>query len=113
MTAVPPASLAAALADAIDPLAEIRYRRQLCREAYERGRAAGIAEGRAAADADWFASLAPARAGARVAARTPVHAELEKLRWGPGGRDHFGDPRPGDYTGETARQDKAAKRGAA
>jgi hypothetical protein len=26
-------------------------------------------------------------------------AELEVRRWGPGGRAHFGDPRPGDYRG--------------
>ena len=24
---------------------------------------------------------------------------LESERWGPGGREHFADPRPGDYTG--------------
>lgn len=24
---------------------------------------------------------------------------LELRRWGPGGREHFGDPRPGDFTG--------------
>ena len=24
---------------------------------------------------------------------------LEILRWGPGGREHFGDPRPGDFLG--------------
>jgi hypothetical protein len=29
----------------------------------------------------------------------PTLAELEALRWGPGGRAHFGDPRPGDYRG--------------
>lgn len=27
-------------------------------------------------------------------------AKLEVLRWGPGGREHFGDPRPGDYPGQ-------------
>jgi hypothetical protein len=25
--------------------------------------------------------------------------ELETERWGPAGREHFGDPRPGDYPG--------------
>ena len=25
------------------------------------------------------------------------HAELEQRRWGPGGRAHFADPRPGDF----------------
>ena len=32
----------------------------------------------------------------------PSHAELEERRWGPGGREHFGDPRPGDYRGRDA-----------
>ena len=27
------------------------------------------------------------------------HAELEQRRWGPGGRAHFADPRPGDFAG--------------
>lgn len=27
---------------------------------------------------------------------TPALDELELRRWGPGGREHFGDPRPGD-----------------
>jgi hypothetical protein len=42
--------------------------------------------------------------------RTPLHrvnagvtlAELELRRWGPGGRDRFGDPRPGDRFGRLA-----------
>ena len=29
----------------------------------------------------------------------PSLAELERLRWGPGGRQRFGDPRPGDRKG--------------
>jgi hypothetical protein len=29
-------------------------------------------------------------------------AELEVLRWGPGGREHARDPRPGDYPGQEA-----------
>jgi hypothetical protein len=30
----------------------------------------------------------------------PAHpTELEQQRWGPGGREHFADPRPGDYPG--------------
>jgi hypothetical protein len=28
--------------------------------------------------------------------------ELETRRWGPGGRDRFADPRPGDYPGQAA-----------
>jgi hypothetical protein len=30
---------------------------------------------------------------------SPDYAELEMRRWGPGGREHFGDPRPGDFPG--------------
>ena len=26
-------------------------------------------------------------------------AELKGRRWGPGGREHFADPRPGDFPG--------------
>lgn len=75
-----------------DPLAEIKLRRQLCREAFEAGRAEGWREGydvgarlRAA---EWPRIVAPLCG--------PTHAELELRRWGPGGRAHFGDPRPGD-----------------
>ena len=39
---------------------------------------------------------------ARAAVRGPSHAELEEKRWGPGGREHFADPRPGDYPGRLA-----------
>jgi hypothetical protein len=34
-----------------------------------------------------------------IAMGGPAHADLELLRWGPAGRAHFGDPRPGDYHG--------------
>ena len=30
-------------------------------------------------------------------------ARLELLRWGEGGREHFGDPRPGDFPGRGVR----------
>jgi len=36
---------------------------------------------------------------ARKIARWEPYAELEVLRYGPGGREHFGDPRPGDFPG--------------
>ena len=32
----------------------------------------------------------------------PDFAELERRRWGEGGREHFGDPRPGDFPGRRA-----------
>jgi hypothetical protein len=31
----------------------------------------------------------------------PTYQELEERRWGPGGQEHFGDPRPGDYVPTT------------
>jgi hypothetical protein len=40
----------------------------------------------------------------RIAAG-PAYAVLEQLRYGPGGREHFGDPRPGDFPG---RRESAA-----
>lgn len=33
-------------------------------------------------------------------------AELESLRWGPGGREHFGERRAGDYVPRPAVQDE-------
>lgn len=35
-------------------------------------------------------------------------AELEKERWGPGGREHFADPRPGDGHAAEVRRDAYA-----
>ena len=66
--------------------AEAAYRNQLGREMYEAGYAAAEAD----MDARWNRI-------ARAAVRGPSHAELEEKRWGPGGREHFADPRPGDY----------------
>jgi hypothetical protein len=36
-------------------------------------------------------------------------AELETRRWGPGGREAFGSPRPGDYPGQSARAEAEAE----
>lgn len=94
-----PASIAAVLA--LSDERDLWQRAALARDraAYWRGRQDGITEGRASEaaerDADWH----------RIASATvklclsPDHAELERRRWGPGGRAHFGDPRPGDYQG--------------
>ena len=72
--------------------AEIRYRNQVGRLMYEAGRRDAEAE----MAAQW----------SRVSgvARGPDLAELEERRWGPGGREHFADPRPGDFPGRAARQ---------
>ncbi len=80
---------------------EVAYRRQLCREvardAWRRGYRAGYERGARVMEATWPAIVAP------VIASRPDHAELELRRWGPGGREHFGDPRPGDYPGTERR----------
>lgn len=86
-------ALAVALVSALpDPGAEIELRRQLAREAYAEGRASGFREGyeRGARlrEAEWPSVVAPLSG--------PALAELECLRWGPHGREHFGDPRPAD-----------------
>ena len=80
-------------ADAIEAAelaeAEIRYRHQVAREmaaaGYERGHAAG-----------YLQAVADIKA---VQHGLVLDAELEARRWGPGGRAHFGDPRPGDFPG--------------
>ena len=65
---------------------ETRYRLQAAREMF--------AAGYAAAEADMAARWDRI---ARTTAPGPSHADLEEKRWGPGGRAHFGDPRPGDF----------------
>jgi hypothetical protein len=38
----------------------------------------------------------------RDALTGPSFADMEFLRWGPRGREHFADPRPGDFPGRGA-----------
>lgn len=89
-----PVGQAVAAAEHAD--AETRYRLQLAREMFEAGRIAGFDAGyrQAAAEMDerWERIARPLATG-------PTHAELENRRWGPGGREHFADPRPGDFPG--------------
>ena len=59
------------------------------------GHADGYRAGYRQADADQAARWNQA---AR-AVDGPARAELEERRWGPGGRAHFADPRPGDFPG--------------
>jgi hypothetical protein len=68
--------------------AETAYRLQLAREMYQAGRRDAEAD----MAARWHEIARPATHG-------PTQAGLEAERWGPGGREHFGDPRPGDYPG--------------
>jgi hypothetical protein len=73
--------------------AEIRYRHQMAREmaaaAYERGRADG-----------YLQAVSDVKA---IQHGLVLDAELEARRWGPGGREHFADPRPGDFPGRGAK----------
>jgi hypothetical protein len=79
--------------------AETAYRLQLARDAYAAGHADGYRAGYRQADADQAARW-------NHAARAidgPTQAEVEERRWGPGGRTHFADPRPGDFPGRSAQ----------
>ena len=80
---------------------ETAYRNQLARQMYEAGHRD--------AEADMARRWAEV---ARPAARGGVsHAELEHRRWGPGGRAHFADPRPGDFPGQANQTEpQGAKR---
>ena len=68
--------------------AETAYRLQLAREMYQ----AGYRQAEADMAARWDQIARPVTHG-------PAQADLEAERWGPGGREHYGDPRPGDYPG--------------
>jgi hypothetical protein len=76
--------------------AETAYRLQFGREMFQAGREA--------AEADMAARWGRI---AREAVGGPARAELEEKRWGPGGRQHFADPRPGDYPGRLALEAQA------
>ena len=72
--------------------AETAYRLQLAREMYQAGRRDAEAD-----MAERWAQIA------RPAAHAMSQTELEERRWGPGGRAHFADPRPGDFPGRGAK----------
>jgi hypothetical protein len=80
--------------------AETAYRHQLAREMYQAGQRAGFQAGYRQAEADQAAEWAKV---ARPVVHGISHAELEERRWGPGGRAHFADPRPGDFPGRAAQ----------
>ena len=78
--------------------AEAAYRNQLGREMYAgRVRRGGDGHGR---------RVEPDRPGGCL---SPPHAELEEKRWGPGGREAFGRPRPGDFPGRQPRPEPEAE----
>jgi hypothetical protein len=80
--------------------AETRYRHQLAREMYQAGQRAGFEAGYRQANADEAARWAKV---IRPVVHGMSYAELEERRWGPGGREHFADPRPGDFPGRGAQ----------
>jgi hypothetical protein len=94
--------VADAIAEAGHAEAETTYRLSLAREMYQCGPHAGYAAGRRVAEADEAAAWRQLHNDMRGLASSPSHAELEERRWGPGGREHFADPRPGDFPGRGA-----------
>jgi hypothetical protein len=75
----------------------LRLRLAAYREGYQAGHERGYQSGYAACDSElrrsWYAATHP------IAVSGVPHEELERRRWGPGGRAGAGDPRPGDYPG--------------
>lgn len=74
----------------------LAYALALAKDAYLDGYRDGRLGEQHAADRVW-AGRRP-----RSALVGPSLDELEQRRWGPRGREHFGDPRPGDYPGRSA-----------
>lgn len=95
ITVIPAASLADVLRISDERDQWLRRLLNAERAAYVLGRAdgyrIGYERGARLMEASWPAVVA------RLSG--PTFAELEVLRWGPKGRAHFGDPRPGDYRG--------------
>jgi hypothetical protein len=63
----------------------------LYHQAFADGKQAGRQE------ADW--DIAAGLLGQNQELRAHMAADQELAAYGPGGREHFGDPRPGDFTG--------------
>ncbi len=91
--------VAAAIQEAEYVEAETRYRWQLARESFQAGLALGALRAREALLEEQAEAQRLAAAELMPVLLSPDHAELEKRRWGPGGRGHFADPRPGDFRG--------------
>ncbi len=94
-----PGAVTAAIEEAERIEAETRYRLQMAREAFQAGMALGAAQAREALLQEQAEAQRQLAARLTPALMSPTLAELETRRWGPGGRAHFGDPRPGDFPG--------------
>jgi hypothetical protein len=73
------------------------------REGYRAGRVAALAEAAVWREAAWapirYEVLDPEMIDTITKAAAAERKRVMELRWGPGGRYHFSDPRPGDYQG--------------
>jgi hypothetical protein len=89
-----------AAAEMVDDLSALERHKVLAyRWGYRDGFAAGEVVGTQRTERELMAMWdAQAEHVHKVGSRT-AHSELELRRWGPGGREHFGDPRPGDFKG--------------
>ena len=76
-----------------DPAAVDEHWRRICREMTREAAASGYERGQVDG---YLLAVADFKAFQHGAVRD---AELERRRWGPGGRERFADPRPGDYPG--------------
>ncbi len=94
-----PGSVAAAIEEAERIEAETRYRLQTAREAFQAGMALGAARAREALLQEQAEEQRQLASRLMPVLMSPTQAELETRRWGPGGRAHFADPRPGDFPG--------------
>jgi hypothetical protein len=96
-----PVPLAEAVAELVETsnLLDLSLKLRLAayRKGYGHGYERGVDDGRRQAETEaeraWYAATHP------IAIGGIPHDELERRRWGPGGRARAGDPRPGDYPG--------------
>lgn len=92
------------VSDYVDTVLAVAAARE--REAFARGREAGRAEGRAEAQAAELAAWRVLLDRYRDVIRAPSYAQLDRRRYGPGGRESWVIRRP-DAAGEAERLDSA------
>lgn len=84
---------------AADPMTTAAYWRSVFAGPHQADVDAAYRRGREDAHQEMADAWAPVAKRVRALAGSPTFAEVELRRWGPGGSEHFGDPRPGDYLG--------------